>query len=241
MMHAAPRRRRAVVFAVAGGGAAVAAMAAALVAWFAIIAGGLPSISCGSAVSQPLHGGQPIPSELVPIFNTAAVRYQLGAAGPAILAALTKVESDFGRRLGPSTAGAVGWTQFMPDTWDRYGTDANGDGVASPNDAEDAITSAARYLKASGAPGDWRRALFSYNHADWYVARVLRQAEDFGLTELDPAGGCAMDAFVDRPPTRRVGGARLVEIPGMPGQRIDARILDDLRLIVARYHVLVTA
>src|SRR4051794_14940219 len=194
MMHASPRRRRALVFAGAGGAVVIAANAVVLVAWFAIVAGGLPSVSCGTASDEPAGNDQRIPSELVPIFNAAAARYQLGAAGPMILAALTKVESDFGRHLGPSSAGAVGWTQFLPETWDRYGTDADGDGVASPYDAQDAIASAARFLKASGAPGDWHRALFSYNHADWYVARVLREAQDFGLTQLDAAGACAVDA-----------------------------------------------
>src|SRR3954470_14781103 len=132
------RRRPALLFSAAGA-AAVAALAAILVAWFALIAGGLPSLTCGPVASDPDGDTHPIPSELVPIFNTVAVRYQLGTAGPVILAALTKVESDFGRHLGPSNAGAVGWTQFMPGTWHRYGTDGNGDGVASPYDAVDAI------------------------------------------------------------------------------------------------------
>src|SRR3954453_14439373 len=165
MMNASPTTRRALVFGVAGGAAAIAAMAAVLVAWFAIVAGGLPSITCGTAADEPVGSDQPIPFELVPIFNAAAARYRLGVAGPMILAALTKVESDFGRRLGPSSAGAVGWTQFLPSTWRRYGVDANGNGTASPLETEDAVAAAARYLRASGAPADWRRALFAYNHA----------------------------------------------------------------------------
>ena len=38
----------------------------------------------------------------------------------------------------------------MPSTWERWGVDANGDGLADPWNAEDAITAAARYLAASG-------------------------------------------------------------------------------------------
>ena len=38
----------------------------------------------------------------------------------------------------------------MPSTWLRWGTDANGDGVADPWNPEDAIFSAARYLAAAG-------------------------------------------------------------------------------------------
>ena len=49
-----------------------------------------------------------------------------------VLAAINKVESNFGRNMGPSSAGAIGWMQFMPDTWARWGVDANGDGIADP-------------------------------------------------------------------------------------------------------------
>src|SRR5689334_13767588 len=76
-----------------------------------------------------------------------------------VLAAINKVESDFGRNMGPSSAGAIGWMQFMPSTWLRWGTDANGDGVADPWNAEDAIFSAARYLAASGGASDISRAV----------------------------------------------------------------------------------
>jgi membrane-bound lytic murein transglycosylase B len=75
-----------------------------------------------------------------------------------------------------SSAGAVGWMQFMPGTWRMYGTDASGDGIADPNDPYDAIESAAAYLEAAGGRRDIRRAVFAYNHAWWYVDRVLRIA-----------------------------------------------------------------
>jgi len=97
-----------------------------------------------------------------------------------VLAAIDKVESNFGRNMGPSSAGAIGWMQFMPSTWLRWGTDANGDGVADPWNAEDAIFSAARYLAASGASHDIYGAVFSYNHADWYVREVLDLARLYG-------------------------------------------------------------
>ena len=54
--------------------------------------------------------------------------------------------------------------------------DANGDGVADPNNSADAIYSAARYLAAAGGQYDLRRAIFAYNHADWYVNEVLALA-----------------------------------------------------------------
>jgi murein DD-endopeptidase MepM/ murein hydrolase activator NlpD len=87
--------------------------------------------------------------------------------------------------MGPSSAGAIGWMQFMPDTWLRWGTDANGDGVADPWNPEDAVFSAARYLAASGGQQDIAGAVFSYNHADWYVNEVLQLANLFGSAGAD--------------------------------------------------------
>jgi len=97
-----------------------------------------------------------------------------------VLASINKIESNFGRNMGPSSAGAVGWMQFMPDTWLRWGTDGNGDGLADPWDPEDAIHSAARYLAAAEGRTDISRAIFAYNHAQWYVDDVLQLAAMFG-------------------------------------------------------------
>lgn len=97
-----------------------------------------------------------------------------------VLASINKVESNFGRNMGPSSAGAVGWMQFMPDTWLRWGTDANGDGVADPWNPYDAVFSAARYLAAAGGTTDIYRGVYAYNHADWYVKEVLDLATLYG-------------------------------------------------------------
>ena len=97
-----------------------------------------------------------------------------------VLAAINKIESNFGRNMGPSSAGAVGWMQFIPDTWLRWGMDASGDGIADPWNAEDAVYSAARYLAAAGGSTDISRGIFAYNHAQWYVDDVLELAAVFG-------------------------------------------------------------
>jgi hypothetical protein len=127
----------------------------------------LPSSSC--AISG-------VPPVLIPIYQRASDSYALGPQGPAILAGINAIETGFGSNLGPSSAGAVGWMQFMPETWAMYGVDANGDGVADPNNPEDAIYAAARYLSAAGMPADTWGAIFAYNHADWYVEEVLANA-----------------------------------------------------------------
>lgn len=74
-----------------------------------------------------------------------------------------------------SYAGAQGPMQFMPGTWRSVGVDANGDGVADANNAQDAVYSGAKYLAMGGAAsGDIDSALYSYNHAGWYVEKVKR-------------------------------------------------------------------
>jgi cell wall-associated NlpC family hydrolase len=127
----------------------------------------LPSSSCA------ING---VPPVLIPIYQRASTQYGLGPQGPAILAGINAIETAFGTNLGPSSAGAVGWMQFMPETWATYGVDANGDGVKDPNNPEDAIFAAAGYLKAAGMPQDTYGAIFAYNHADWYVEEVLANA-----------------------------------------------------------------
>lgn len=106
-----------------------------------------------------------------------------------ILAAVGKVESDHGENMGPSSAGALGPMQFLPSTWKTSGVDGNGDGVTNVMDPEDAIPAAAKYLKTGGAPKDWYAALYSYNHADWYVKKVLGVAEGYRRLAKDDRVG----------------------------------------------------
>jgi hypothetical protein len=110
---------------------------------------------------------------LVGIYRTAGYQYGIDWR---VLAAINRVETNLGRNTHTSSAGAVGWMQFLPSTWRRWGVDASGDGVADPYDPQDAIFSAARYLDAAGAQRDLRRAIFAYNHASWYVNEVLALA-----------------------------------------------------------------
>jgi murein DD-endopeptidase MepM/ murein hydrolase activator NlpD len=115
--------------------------------------------------------------ELQRLWNDAGTAY---AIPWQVLAAINKIESNFGRNMGPSSAGAIGWMQFMPSTWLRWGVDADGDGVANPWNAADAIYSAARYLAAAGGQTDIARGLYAYNHAHWYVQDVLELAAAYG-------------------------------------------------------------
>lgn len=71
-----------------------------------------------------------------------------------------------------------------------YGEDANGDGRADPMDLEDAVFSAAKYLAANGAAdGNFRDAVFAYNHASWYVEEVLGFADQYVKGFIAIGGG----------------------------------------------------
>ena len=84
-----------------------------------------------------------------------------------LLAAISRVESDFGRNMATSTAGAIGYGQFLPSSWQTFGNAGNA------YDYRDVLPAIARYLCQSGLARDPRAALFAYNHADWYVDMVL--------------------------------------------------------------------
>ena len=126
-----------------------------------------------------------IPPFLLPIYQAAGIQYNVPWQ---VLAAINEIETDYGRNLSVSTAGAVGWMQFLPSTWKRYGVDANGDGVADPYNPVDAIFSAARYLHAAGASKNIGGAVFSYNHAGWYVQSVMLRAKLIGGMPNDLIG-----------------------------------------------------
>jgi hypothetical protein len=96
-----------------------------------------------------------------------------------VLAAIGQVESGHGRNVGPSSAGALGPMQFLPSTWAFSGVDGDGDGKADIMNPYDAVPAAALYLCRAGAANGEQGlydAIFSYNHADWYVKEVLALA-----------------------------------------------------------------
>ncbi|GAA4069172.1 lytic murein transglycosylase [Microbacterium laevaniformans] len=80
---------------------------------------------------------------------------------------------------------AVGPMQFIPDTWSRWGADGNGDGVADPNQIDDAALATARYLCGVSAMTDaaaWRAAVFAYNHLEAYVEDVAVVANRYAAS-----------------------------------------------------------
>jgi hypothetical protein len=126
-----------------------------------------------------------VPLFLLPIYQAAGIEYGVRWE---ILAAINEIETDYGRNLNVSSAGALGWMQFMPSSWEAYGVDANKDGRKDPFNPVDAIFAAARYLKAANYENDVRGAIFAYNHADWYVDSVMLRARLISGVPADLVG-----------------------------------------------------
>jgi murein DD-endopeptidase MepM/ murein hydrolase activator NlpD len=122
-----------------------------------------------------LIGTSDYPSRrLIRIYKAAGRRYHIRWQ---ILAAINAIETDYGRNTVTSSAGAIGWMQFMPATWRRYAVGTDAGGRPNPYDARDSIFAAARLLASNGGMRHIRRALRAYNHAEWYVDAVLWRAQ----------------------------------------------------------------
>jgi membrane-bound lytic murein transglycosylase B len=146
--------------------------AALLLLLIAVIAGaadGITGQQASACTAQPAasSAAASIPKGYLASFKAAGTKYGIPWD---VLAAIGKVESDFGANDGPSSAGALGPMQFKPSTWALYGDGGN---IMDPADA---IPAAARLLAANGAPGDLQQAIFAYNHSAAYVQLVLSQA-----------------------------------------------------------------
>lgn len=93
--------------------------------------------------------------------------------------------------LRGSSAGGIGYPQFLPLPWKTFGKDGNRDGIVSLFQPEDAILSCAQYLKKYGwKPGISEQQRFevlrSYNNSRAYADAVLK-VRDL-LSESDQVG-----------------------------------------------------
>lgn len=205
-----------------------------------------PSLEVGDVDGLPAQARR-----FAPLYVAATEEYELGPRGSAILASIHQTETGFGANQGPSSAGAVGQMQFLPSTWDRYGVDADGDGEADPASAADAIHSAANYLHASGAPGDWEKAIFAYNHAQWYVEEILAGARRFG--DLGAVAGAVCESGSLTGPANLSESVRLYRprgfrripanlvAPGFGPVKVEMRIHADVVWLLRRYELRITA
>lgn len=149
-----------------------------------------------------LGGPVVVPDDLRPIIKKAAKRCE--EIPVEIFAAQIAAESGWDV-TAVSPAGARGIAQFMPEVWDQYGIDANGDGTADIFDPVDAIHSAAelncinRRLVRDASGNRLQNTLAAYNagfgsvlkydgippfpETETYVARILKYAETIVLTD----------------------------------------------------------
>ena len=137
-------------------------------------AGALAAVLASSQASTQSLAFYRVPLFMLPIYKAAAVQYGVPWQ---ILAGINEIETDYGADQSVSSAGAVGWMQFMPETWSMYGVDALNAGYADPYNPVDAVFAAARYLRAAGAATDLRRAILAYNHSEEYVDSVMLRAK----------------------------------------------------------------
>ncbi|MGO9489747.1 MAG: lytic murein transglycosylase [Solirubrobacteraceae bacterium] len=171
-------------------------------------AGALAAVLASSQASVQALAFYRVPLFLLPIYKAAAVQYGVPWQ---ILAAINEIETDYGADQSVSSAGAVGWMQFMPETWMQYGVDALNAGYADPYNPVDAVFAAARYLRAAGAATNLRRAILAYNHSEEYVESVLLRAK---LISTYPKSVIAtLTGLIDgRPPV----DAKLLEWGALP-------------------------
>ena len=183
---------------VAVGGAMLWACAVAAACVLVVTFGGVTrpgAPATGAGWTPPTVGAAPsalarseIPPAYLALYRAAAARFGLDWA---ILAGIGRVECDHGQDPAPSctvegqlnSAGAGGPAQFLVSTWRRYGITPSGQGTPDMWNPADAIYSMANYLHASGAPQDYPRAIFAYNHAWWYVNEVLAWAARYRASQ----------------------------------------------------------
>lgn len=169
-----------------------------------------------------------VPAFLLPIYQAAGIAYGVPWQ---VLAAINEVESDYGRDLNLSSAGAEGWMQFLPVEWRQWGVDAGSSGYMDPYNPADAIFAAARYLSATGGAAHIRTAIYAYNHSQAYVESVMLRAQLLGslspemlgaVTDLSearfPVHAAAHfdDGFTAGPEGKTLAGTTIYSEPGAP-------------------------
>jgi hypothetical protein len=247
-----------------------APLAAALVLLLAAFAGllgvavGFDTCAGGDQASPSAAADRDIPAHYLTAYRAAGREFDVPWQ---VLAAIGAVETDHGRldapgvRSGVNSSGCcAGPMQFNltdgpPSTWQRYGVDGDHDGAKDVYDPDDAIHSAASYLRTllRNAGGDLRRAIFGYNHSHAYVNDVLARARSYAgevtvATDTCASGIDAPAGPADVHAAQRLTAPRAFKtLPtwtmagGRAPQAVDVRIYTDVIWLLRRYHLRVTA
>lgn len=80
---------------------------------------------------------------------------------------------------------AVGPMQFLPETWQQHGQDADDDGQADPHHIDDAALSAGTYMCAVGGDlttdAGWSEGIATYNQSVPYGREVTERADAYRI------------------------------------------------------------
>lgn len=152
------------------------------------------SLLPGADASPSGYALADIPRRMLALYHRAAL--ECPGLSWTVLAAVGKVESDHARHPTMiSSAGAVGPMQFLPTTFPAYAypVPPGGKKPPTPWDAVDAVHAAARMLCANGAKNstNLKRAIYTYNHSDAYVDKVLHIARRYTAAAPVPSGAAA--------------------------------------------------
>ena len=103
-----------------------------------------------------------IPAEYLDAFESAAARYGLGRRGVWTLAAIARLESNFGRGMSRRQLRRSGPLGLDPAEWRHYAVDGDGDGRIRHADPADSAATLARLIWSRGS---LRAGVFIHNQA----------------------------------------------------------------------------
>ena len=171
----------------------------------AVFGGDLGCLGGGTALAQPVTrtAAKEIPPGRLRLYRAAgqALRHRLELPRldrhPGVRLAATCAGDNGSGCAGPMQIADVRESPCSPGSgptlWERFGLDANGDGVADVNDPADAIFAAARILRvvmhappAGGSYSDYRQAACNYYGAcadgvASYADEVMSRAVSYGF------------------------------------------------------------
>jgi len=170
----------------------------------AVLGGDLGCLGGGTALAQPVSttAAKEIPPARLALYRAAGRRFDIDWS---FLASIGTQECGSGNCAGDNGSGCAGPMQIAdvrespcspgpgPTLWERFGLDANGDGVADVNDPADATFAAARILRVvmhapatGGSYAAYRQAACNYYGAcadgvASYADEVMRRAVSYGF------------------------------------------------------------
>jgi hypothetical protein len=114
-----------------------------------------------------------IPKQYLAAFEAAAGRYELGKRGVWSLAAIARLESNFGRGMTKRQLRTEGPLGLDKMEWSRYAVDGDKDGRLRRDDIDDSTATLARMMWSRGSID---AGVFTHNQASWYVDAVAHEA-----------------------------------------------------------------